>query len=56
MPAMVYHHYMIEFSYFFFIFLILRTSVMRDRDSKDILLEKETIELCNQPHSRGEIH
>ena len=25
---------------------------MRDRDSKDILLEKETIELCNRPQSR----
>ena len=52
---MVYHHYMMEFSYFFH-FHRFRTSVMRDRDSKDILLEKETIELCNQPHSRGEIH
>ena len=31
---------------------IVRSSVLRDKDSKDILLEKETIELCNRANPR----
>ena len=34
------------------ILVIYRSSVMRDKDSKDILLEKETIELCNRANPR----
>ena len=33
--------------------MVRTVSVVRDRDSRDILLERETIELCKQPSSHG---
>ena len=33
------------------VLFVFRT--VRDRDSRDILLERETIELCKQPSSHG---
>ena len=35
------------------LFLVRTVSVVRDRDSRDILLERETIELCKQPSRHG---
>ena len=35
------------------LFMFRTVSVVRDRDSRDILLERETIELCKQPSRHG---